>query len=142
MPVRDPIHDLLAGYGAAVSAHDVDAFVALYDDEVRIFDMWGRWSYDGLGEWRQVVAEWFGSVGGDEVAVEFSDVGTVIGDGVGAARAIVTFRGLSPEGEELRSIVNRLTWVVRRTPEGAWKIVHEHTSAPIDLETLRAMPRA
>jgi ketosteroid isomerase-like protein len=141
MADRDPIDELLAGYQAAVAAHDVDAFLALYDDHVRIFDMWGRWSYDGIGEWRRMVTDWFGSVGGDEVAVEFHDVGTLIAGDVVAAHAIVAFRGLSPEGEELRSVANRLTWVVRRTPAGAWKIVHEHTSAPIDLETLQALTR-
>jgi ketosteroid isomerase-like protein len=36
---------------------------------------------------------------------------------------------------------NRLTWVLRKDGGGAWKIVHEHTSAPIDLETLQALTR-
>ena len=26
---------------------------------------------------------------------------------------------------------NRLTWILRKEPDGAWKIVHEHTSAPV-----------
>jgi ketosteroid isomerase-like protein len=25
---------------------------------------------------------------------------------------------------------NRLTWVLRKDADGAWKIAHEHTSAP------------
>jgi ketosteroid isomerase-like protein len=29
---------------------------------------------------------------------------------------------------------NRLTWVLRKDTEGAWKIGHEHTSAPADDE--------
>jgi len=40
-----------------------------------------------------------------------------------------TFRGLTAEGEELRSMNNRLTWILRRDGH-AWKITHEHTSAP------------
>ena len=28
-------------------------------------------------------------------------------------------------------IDNRLTWVLRKTPQGEWKIIHEHTSAPV-----------
>jgi len=35
------ITDVLNAYAAAVLAKDVDAFMALYDDEVSIFDMWG-----------------------------------------------------------------------------------------------------
>jgi ketosteroid isomerase-like protein len=30
---------------------------------------------------------------------------------------------------------NRLTWVLRKTPEGAWKVIHEHASAPVDVGT-------
>ncbi len=137
MASREPIEEVLDGYRTAVSAKDVDAFVALYDEDVRVFDTWGRWSYDGADEWRQMATEWFGSLGSDQVAVELHDVGTVIGDGVAAAHALVTFRGRSPDGEELRAIDNRLTWALRQTREGAWRIVHEHTSVAIDIETSR-----
>jgi ketosteroid isomerase-like protein len=37
---------------------------------------------------------------------------------------------VSPDGQELRSMNNRLTWVLRTDPDGEWKIAHEHTSAP------------
>ena len=136
-----PIDEVLAGYATAVSAADVDAFVALYDDDVRVFDTWGRWSYDGLDEWRAMVGEWFASLGDERATVELGEVGTVVGDGVIVVHAVATFRGFSAAGEELRSVDNRLTWVLRQTPGGAWKIVHEHTSVPIDLETSRPVPR-
>ena len=32
-------------------AKDVDAFAALFDVDVRVFDMWGVWSYDGIAAW-------------------------------------------------------------------------------------------
>lgn len=45
----DPaIGAVIEGYAAAVRAKDVDAFVSLYAKDVRVFDMWGRWSYDGV----------------------------------------------------------------------------------------------
>lgn len=40
----------------------------------------------------------------------------------------------------LRSIQNRLTWVLMRR-EQTWRIVHEHTSAPIGIEDLNAIAR-
>ena len=43
--------------------------------------------------------------------------------------------GLSADGKELRSMDNRITWVLRRSVDGAWKIVHEHSSAPVDFDT-------
>ena len=138
MPERE-IEELLERYKAAVYAKDVDAFVALFDEHVRVFDMWGRWSYDSAEQWRQPVGEWFGSLGSDRVVVEFDDLQTVVGDDVAGADAFVTFRAQSPDGEELRSMNNRLTWVLRKNGEGTWKVVHEHTSAPIDFETAEVM---
>ncbi len=141
MPDHASIEEMLEQYKAAAYAKDVDAFVALFDENVRVFDMWGRWSFDGAGEWRESVSEWFSSVGDDRIGVEFDDVQTVVGDGVSAASAFVTFRGLSPDGQELRSMNNRLSWVLRKTEEGEWKVVHEHSSAPIDFETAKVILR-
>jgi ketosteroid isomerase-like protein len=133
------IEQMLDSYKTAVQAKDVDAFVALYDENVRVFDMWGRWSYDGLDAWRGMATEWFGSLGDESAAVEFADVQTVVGDGIAAASAFVTFRGLSAEGNELRAMNNRLTWALRKSGDGAWKVVHEHSSAPIDFESAKVM---
>jgi uncharacterized protein (TIGR02246 family) len=139
MTERGPIEPVLEAYRAAVHAKDVDAFVALYDEDVCVFDMWGRWSYDGADAWRGMVVEWFGSLGSGRVEVEFQDVQTIVGDGVAVAHALLTFKGLSAEGEELRAMNNRLTWALRKTGNGAWKVVHEHTSAPADFETARVI---
>jgi ketosteroid isomerase-like protein len=139
MAERGPIEDVLDAYRAAVSAKDVDAMVALYDEHVRVFDLWGRWSYEGAGAWRAAVSEWFGSTGSDRVAVEFDDVRIVAGDGVAVAHAFVTYRASSAEGEELRSMTNRFTWALRAADGSGWKVVHEHTSAPADLETARVL---
>jgi len=124
------MEEMLDAYVAAVRAKDVDAFLGLYADDVRNFDLWSVWSYDGKDALRGMVEEWFGSLGDDVVAVEFDEVRTQAGDDVGAVSAFLTFRGLSAEGEELRSMNNRLTWVLRKDGDGTWKIVHEHTSAP------------
>jgi uncharacterized protein (TIGR02246 family) len=121
--------DLLERYAAAARAKDVEAFLALYADDVRSFDLWERWSYDGKDELRAMVTEWFGSLGDETVAVEFDEVRTQVGADVAAVSAFTTFRGISAAGEELRSMNNRLTWVLRREGDG-WRIVHEHTSAP------------
>ncbi|WP_404615797.1 hypothetical protein [Rhodanobacter hydrolyticus] len=44
----DPVVQILDSYKAAVFAKDVDAFAALYDDDVHVFDMWGAWSLQGI----------------------------------------------------------------------------------------------
>ena len=125
------MEEMLEAYAAAVQAKDVDAFAALYADDVRTFDLWEQWSYDGKDAFRGMVAEWFGSLPDDEVvAVRFDDVRTQAGEDVAAVNAFTTFAAVSPDGTELRSMNNRLTWVLRKDADGAWKIAHEHTSAP------------
>ena len=125
------MEQMLEAYAAAVKAKDVDAFVELYADDVRTFDLWSVWSYDGKPAFREMVVEWFGSLAADElVEIEFDEVRKQSGDDVAAVSAFTTFRAVSQEGEELRSMNNRLTWVLRRNGDGAWKIAHEHSSAP------------
>jgi uncharacterized protein (TIGR02246 family) len=125
------VEEMLNAYAAAVRAKDVDAFVGLYADDVRNFDLWAEWSYDGKEALRGMVTEWFGLLPDDEVvAVKFDDVRTQAGADVTAVSAFTTFAAESPDGTELRSMNNRLTWILRREPDGDWKIAHEHTSAP------------
>jgi uncharacterized protein (TIGR02246 family) len=123
--------EMLDAYAAAVRAKDVDAFVGLYADDVRNFDLWSEWSYDGKDALRGMVSEWFGSLGEDEeVAVRFDDVRAHEDGDVAALSAFATYAAVSADGTELRSMNNRLTWVLRKDGDGAWKVVHEHTSAP------------
>jgi uncharacterized protein (TIGR02246 family) len=124
------VNEMLERYAAAIGAKDVEAFLALYADDVRNFDLWSEWSYDGKAALRAMVTEWFGSLAEGGVEVEFDDVREVKGEDVTALSAFVTYRGLSPAGEVLRWMNNRLTWILRKDADGAWQVVHEHTSAP------------
>jgi uncharacterized protein (TIGR02246 family) len=122
--------DVADAYVAAVRAKDVEAFLSLYTDDVRTFDLWSVWTYDGKEAQRAMVEEWFGSPDtSPQVAVEFDEMRTEVGDGVASLSAFLTFRGLDADGNEERSMNNRLTWALRKDGDG-WKIVHEHTSAP------------
>jgi uncharacterized protein (TIGR02246 family) len=125
------VEEMLDRYVAAVRAKDVDAFLELYADDVRTFDLWQEWTYDGKDALRGMVSGWFGSLPDDEtVAVRFDEVRTQTGSDVAALTAFTTFAAESPDGTESRSMNNRLTWILRKEPDGAWKIAHEHTSAP------------
>ena len=64
---------------------------------------------------------------------------STVADGVAVVHAFLTFKGVSADGEKLRAMNNRLTWMLRREGDGSWKIVHEHTSAPADFETSKVM---
>jgi len=134
----EEIEQLLEAYRSTVRAKDVDGFTALYADEVRVFDTWGRWSYDGLAAWRGMAEGWFGSLGDEQVGVDFDEVQVVVAGGLAVAHAFVTYRGLSAAGDELRSMNGRMTWALELR-DGAWKVVHEHSSSPADSETATVM---
>lgn len=129
-----PVHRLLAAYSAAVLAKDVDAFCALYADDVHVFDLWGRWTREGIAEWRAMAQGWFSSLGDERVQVDIADVRADASAELVAGTATLTYHGLAADGRELRSLDNRITLVARRAGD-AWKIVHEHTSIPIDHAT-------
>ena len=137
--LEEPAASLTRAYAAAVLAKDAGALLDLYDEGVRVFDLWGTWAYDGAEAWRGTVAEWFGSLGDDRSVPTFDDVRQVVADGLAAVHLYVTYTGVSAAGAELRRMVNRLTWVLRRGGDGKWRIVHEHTSAPADPETSKVM---
>jgi len=129
---------IVEGYESAVYAKDADAFIRLYDPAVRVFDAWGVWSYEGAPAWRVAVEGWFASLGQERVKVRFDDVRTAGGAELAMASAIVTYAGLSAAGAPLRSMQNRLTWVLR-TSGHVLRIVHEHTSAPLGFEDTKAI---
>lgn len=128
----------LRRYRDAVHAKDVAALVSLYDEDVSIFDTWGAWSLRGRDAWQALVAGWLGSLGEERVAVEFDQAASVDTAELVVGHAFVTFAAFSPQGERLRWLTNRMTLALRR--QGAdWKIVHEHTSVPIEHATLKGI---
>lgn len=68
------IQKVFEGYKAAVFAKDVEAFLSHYTEDIHIFDMWGKWSYEGIQAWRGMVTGWFDSLGDEKVVVDFDDV--------------------------------------------------------------------
>jgi uncharacterized protein (TIGR02246 family) len=133
----DPVIKMIEAYKAAVLAKNVDAFCALYAADVHIFDMWGQWSMRGIDAWRAMAQGWFASLHTEQVIVDANHIESVITDELAAGHAIFTYTAVSAEGEKLRSLDNRITVVLKRTGD-LWKVIHEHTSAPIDHATLKA----
>ena len=139
--MSDPDQDLTRvrdRYAAAVYAKDAAALIQLYDPEVRIFDAWGHWSCEGADAWQRSVEGWFTSLGTERVKVGFEDLKTTTSRELSSLSAIVSYTGVSAQGETLRAMHNRLTWVLR-TSGHVLRIVHEHTSAPIGFDDMKAI---
>ncbi|MBA8885227.1 YybH family protein [Dokdonella fugitiva] len=134
----DPLREVLARYAQAVLAKDADAFAAAYTDDVVVFDAWGTWSLRGIDAWRSVAAGWFASLGDERVVVGVEEGACTAMHDLAFGHAMLTYAALSPDGTPLRSLMNRVTYGLRRV-DGEWKIAHEHTSAPIDHATGKAI---
>ena len=129
---------IFAAFSEAVWRKDVEAYLELYDERVTVFDMWQAWAYNGLPAWRKMVEGWFSSLGPNRDRVTFRDTHVETAGDMGYVTAIARFAAVSEAGEELRFLDNRLSWVLRRVG-ASWKIVHQHTSGPIDFSTMKVV---
>jgi len=125
-------------YKSAVLAKNAETLMHLYAPQVRVFDAWGTWSYEGASAWRVAVEGWFASLGGETVRVSFDELRILAGQGHASMSAIVTYAAVSAEGQDLRSMQNRISWVLESSGH-VLRIVHEHTSAPIGFEDSKAI---
>jgi ketosteroid isomerase-like protein len=132
------IHRVLERYKSTVFAKDLEGFLGLYSENVRIFDTWEAWSYEGKNAWRPVIEKWFSSLGDESVVVSLEDIQVTVGEDMAIAGAIVTYAAVSSAGLTLRSIQNRLSVALARESDD-WLIVHEHTSVPIGFADMRAV---
>jgi ketosteroid isomerase-like protein len=124
-------------YKDAVFKKDAVLFASIFDDEVYVFDMW-QWTFEGLPAWRQMAEGWFEWLGKEKCLVEFSNIQTKETGDMGYGSADVKYTGMSETGERLRSLTNRMTWVAVKN-NGLWKIIHEHTSGPVDKDTMKVI---
>lgn len=134
----DPFLQLLDVYKESVLTKNVDAFIAIYDDDLHVFDMWGKWSIRGIEAWRNMAVEWFTSIGKERVVVNVEEAETNQMGELAVGHAILTYTAMSEDGKKLRSLNNRIS-VGLRKKGGSWKIFHEHTSAPIDHQSMKAL---
>lgn len=126
-------------YARAVYSKDEQAFLALYDEDVIVFDAWEQWVYEGREAWSRMVRGWFGELGEERARVTFSPIYCHIENDSAIWCATVRYAGVNATGEELHALDNRLSWGLRRR-DGRWLIVHEHTSAPADFKTQKLKP--
>ncbi|SDW80493.1 Ketosteroid isomerase homolog [Hydrobacter penzbergensis] len=129
---------LLEAYATAVLHKDAAAYTSIFDENIRVFDMWQEWRYDGITAWREVAKDWFDALGADKDVVTFSDIEITEKGELALITAIAKFTATSEQGEALRYLENRLTWVAVKKGL-TWKIIHQHTSSPIDFNTMQVV---
>ena len=128
--------DFTKAYTDAVRNKKVKDFVDLYDANVLVFDLWDDWQMKGVQDCKDMAEEWFSSLREEYVQTTFSDVQIVESADLAFLTCLVRFAGHSAEGKELRFLDERMSVTLRRISSGQWKVIHQHTSAPIDSRKL------
>lgn len=125
---------LIDRYTAAVQAVDKEALLALYSPAARIFDAFTPWQSRGTGEWGAQLEGWFSHMrnhGGEAIATE---VDVQVTTQMALLTMVMRYSEQNEDGKN-EGMSNRLTWVA--LPDGDdWLIVHEHTSVPLNEETM------
>lgn len=131
-----PAAAIAAEYSRAARDLDVDGLLALYHPDVVVYDLYGREPFIGLEAWRGQVELWLGSLDPQQVnTAEITGLGTWEAANLVVARGLARYSITDDDGAGKYGMTNRLTWVLQEQPDGGWLIVHEHTSAPADMET-------
>ncbi|MBN7816295.1 nuclear transport factor 2 family protein [Algoriphagus pacificus] len=127
----DKIEEFFVVYKNAAWNKDVNQMVGLYHENVVIFDMWEHGFQKGLEAWSLEISNWLGSLGDEKVKVDFEMISVQEKSTVGFASAVVSFQAVGLDQTILRGMKNRISLGFIRDEIG-WKVVHQHTSAPID----------
>jgi ketosteroid isomerase-like protein len=131
------IEDFFNTYQHAAWTKDATTMIHLYHTDAVIFDMWDQ-GYHSSSEWSNAIMDWLGSLGEENVKVEFERVQIHQSGNVGFATALILFQAVSSEGTVLRSMKNRISLGFSKFEDG-WKVTHQHTSAPIRSDGLTAI---
>lgn len=124
-------HNFFTIYKQTAWNKDIDSMIALYDNEVMIYDMWAKGYQTGLSEWSGVIKDWLSSLGEEKVNVTFEMITLHESGDVAFASALVSYQAIAPDGNILRSMKNRITLGFQNKND-VWKVIHQHTSAPIN----------
>lgn len=127
------LQDYFTIYEQATWNKDIESMIRLYDDNVVIYDMWTNGYQTGLTEWSIAIKDWLGSLKNENVKVIFEMIEIHESGDIGFGSALITYQAISVDDAILRSMKNRLTIGLKKK-KGIWKVIHQHTSAPINSE--------
>lgn len=122
-----------ARYTNAAWAKDTSSMISLYHDNVIIFDMWGDKGFSaGLKDWSATIVDWLTSLNDERVRVIFDNIEIEEAEAIAFASALIQYQAIAVDDSVLRSMRNRITLGFLKTDK-YWKVKHQHTSAPIDV---------
>jgi ketosteroid isomerase-like protein len=130
--IRKQIED----WAVKFRAKDLDGIMSIYAPDIVSFDAIARLQFKGADEYRKHWETCL-SFGQGPIIFEMHELDITASDDVAFSHCLNWCGGTDESGEEKASWM-RAT-VCWRKLNGKWKVVHEHYSAPFDMETGKAM---
>lgn len=126
--------EFIDAYINAYESLDVEAFLALYADDARVFDSAEPTEYPSKEAWRGQVEGWFGSLERDgEAECDFEEVEIIEAAELAVINGHVDYEGTILGTDEEVELESRATFVLQKFDE-QWLIIHEHTSIPVEFD--------
>ena len=131
------IRSLFATWQKAFEAKDVNGVMSIYAPGATLtsFDIVGPLQFKGADAYRKDYADFFAQFKGP-IHVDYPDMQIVAGNNVGIAYGLERLTGTMTNGTPVDMWV-RYTEGLKRI-DGQWRVVHEHISVPVDLDTGKA----
>lgn len=129
------IRALLDSWLKAVTTNDLDATMAHYAPDVVAYDAILALQFKGLDVYRKHWQMCMSMC--SEMSFKFHDIHISAGDDVAFSHCLNRCGGKDKDGKENTSWMRMSTGY--RKINGKWKIVHEHFSAPFDMESGKAL---
>ena len=130
------IRAMLEDWLAAVRERDLDRICAHYDPEVVAYDAITHLRLSGVDAYRRHWQDCLAMCDGP-MNFRFRDLTIAACGDVAFGHALVDCGGTGPDGKE-ESHWTRMSAGYRKR-EGGWRIVHEHFSAPFDVQTMKVL---
>jgi ketosteroid isomerase-like protein len=120
----------------AVRAGDIEGLIALCAPGIATFDVLPPLRHDGPNALRKL---WTEALAPFEAPLDYevNQLEIIAGSDVAICRSLNRFGGIRRDG---RAVVSWLCSTIGlRKMDGRWKIVHEHTSVPFDMDSGKAL---
>ena len=131
------IRELYDRWAKAFRAHDVDGIMSIYapGSALVAYDIVPPLQFVGQAAYRKDYENFLAQYDGP-IEIEYRDLRIVAGDDVGFIHALERISGTLKNGQK-SDVWVRATSGLRKI-KGKWLIVHDHISAPVDLDTGKA----
>lgn len=131
------IRELMDSWLKAVLKTDIDKIVSHYAPDILAFDAVSQLQFKGVDAYKKHWEECLSMCPMGSMIFEIHDLNITAGDGLAFATALSRCGGTGENGEE-KSGWMRMTAAYRKI-NGKWMVMHEHFSAPFDMQTMKVL---